>query len=134
MVFKDVRGITHRALLKTGAKNEIIVSAGALGSPQLLMLSGIGPKDHLASLGVQVILHHPMVGQGMSDNSMNAIFVPSPSPVEVSLIQVVGITNIGSYIEGASGSNFASHYAASEDVKFGVFSPQVPVKHPPLLL
>lgn len=37
----------HRAI----AKKEIIVSAGGLNSPQLLMLSGIGPKDHLRKLG-----------------------------------------------------------------------------------
>eukprot|EP01018_Ginkgo_biloba_P036818 Gb_11029 [translate_table: standard] len=41
------------------------------------------------------------------DNPMNAIFVPSPNPIEISLIQVVGITKFRSYIEAASGSNFA---------------------------
>ena len=34
------------------AKKEIILSGGAINSPQLLMLSGIGPQDHLKSLGV----------------------------------------------------------------------------------
>jgi choline dehydrogenase len=34
------------------AKKEVIVSVGAIGSPQILMLSGIGPKDHLKSKGV----------------------------------------------------------------------------------
>ena len=35
-----------------GAKKEIVLTAGAVGSPQLLMLSGVGPKDHLDKLKV----------------------------------------------------------------------------------
>ena len=99
-----------------------------MGSPQLLMLSGVGPKDHLESLGIKVVLDKPLVGQGMSDNPMNAIYVPSPLPVETSLIQVVGITQFGSYIEAASGSLFtANPTAAPQSRKFGMFSPQVPL-------
>ncbi|CAH2064003.1 unnamed protein product [Thlaspi arvense] len=86
------------------AMNEVILCAGALGSPQLLMLSGVGPATHLASHGVNpIIVDQPMVGQGMVDNPMNPIFVPSPRTVEVSLVQTVGITKFGSYIESASG-------------------------------
>lgn len=47
-------------------------------------------------------------GQGMSDNSMNGKVVPSPAPVEVSNLQVVGITRFGTYIEAGSGKDFAS--------------------------
>ncbi|KAH9777650.1 GMC OxRdtase N domain-containing protein [Citrus sinensis] len=107
VVFRDATDAEHIAYLRNGPKNEIIVSAGALGSPQLLMLSGVGPADHLKAHNITVVLDQPLVGQGMSDNPMNAIFVPSPVPVEVSLLQVVGITQFGSYIEGASGVNFA---------------------------
>ena len=128
--FTDRAGVVHRAYLNDGSKNnEIIVSAGAMGSPQLLMLSGIGPAGHLKSLGIDVVVDQPAVGQGMYDNPMNAIYVPSPSPVEVSLIQVVGITRLGSYIEAASGSNFAGSVYGSarppQSRNFGMFSPQV---------
>ncbi|KAK6158124.1 hypothetical protein DH2020_005438 [Rehmannia glutinosa] len=122
VVFRDASGIKHRAYLNSGPKNEIIISAGALGSPQLLMLSGIGPSDHLKAHNISVVLDQPLVGQGMSDNPMNAIFVPSPSPVEVSLIQVVGITQFGSYIEAASGEPFVAMPAEKD---FGMFSPKI---------
>ncbi|KAG5558488.1 hypothetical protein RHGRI_008432 [Rhododendron griersonianum] len=102
--FRDKQGNIHRAYLKVGSTSEIILSAGALGSPQLLMLSGIGPSPHLMAHGIEVVLDQPMVGQRMSDNPMNAVIIPSPRPVEVSLIQVVGITRFESYIETASGS------------------------------
>lgn len=62
--------------LNNGSHNEIIVSAGAIGSPQLLMLSGIGPAEHLKANGIEVILDQPMVGQGMADNPLNALTVP----------------------------------------------------------
>ncbi|XP_018341816.1 PREDICTED: glucose dehydrogenase [FAD, quinone]-like [Trachymyrmex septentrionalis] len=55
------------------ATKEIILCAGTLGSPQLLMLSGIGPKDHLNSLGIDVIEDLP-VGFNLQDHvSMSAL-------------------------------------------------------------
>jgi choline dehydrogenase len=38
------------------AEKEIVVSSGAIGSPKLLMLSGIGPAKHLKEMGIQVTL------------------------------------------------------------------------------
>lgn len=107
VVYRDALGVRHRAYIRRGSKNEIIISAGALGSPQILMLSGVGPADELKAHNISVVLEQPMVGQGMSDNPMNAVFIPSPVPVEVSLIEVVGITHFGAYIEAASGENFS---------------------------
>lgn len=128
VVFHDSEGQMHKAYLNNGRGNEIILSAGAMGSPQLLMLSGVGPADHLRSFGITLVLDQPEVGQGMTDNPMNAIYVPSPSRVEVSLIQVVGITKFGSYIEGASGSNWGVRQLGSggdhRPRNFGMFSPQ----------
>ncbi|CAK9311007.1 unnamed protein product [Citrullus colocynthis] len=122
VVFEDSKGIKHRAYLKNGLKNEIIISAGCLGSPQLLMLSGLGPAQHLKAHNITVILDQPMIGQRVSDNPMNAVFVPSPVPVEVSLIEVVGITQNGTYIEAASGENFAGNPSTRD---FGMFSPKI---------
>ncbi len=49
------------------ARREVIVSAGAFNSPQLLMLSGIGPRQHLTDLGVPVQIDLPGVGGNLQD-------------------------------------------------------------------
>ena len=49
-------------------QGEVIVSSGAVGSPQLLMLSGIGPADQLRELGITVMVDSPGVGDNLSDH------------------------------------------------------------------
>lgn len=49
---------------------EIVVSAGALRSPHLLMVSGIGPAEHLREHGIDVVHHLPGVGRHMTDHPM----------------------------------------------------------------
>ncbi|CAK9135216.1 unnamed protein product [Ilex paraguariensis] len=104
VLFRDAKGNKHIAYLNRGSSSEIILSAGALGSPQLLMLSGVGPSEQLKAHNIGEVLDQPMVGQGMADNPMNALVIPSSRPVEVSLIEVVGITPFGSFVEAASDS------------------------------
>jgi choline dehydrogenase len=73
----------HRVLLEGGravavehhggvarAEREVIVSAGAYNSPQLLMLSGIGPGEHLRSVGVEAVVDSPHVGSHLADHPM----------------------------------------------------------------
>ncbi len=50
------------------AKGEVIVSGGAYGSPQLLLLSGIGPAQHLQDMGVPVVHDLPGVGSNLHDH------------------------------------------------------------------
>jgi len=47
---------------------QVILSCGAIGSPRLLQLSGIGPAAHLESLGIQVVLDRPAVGANLQDH------------------------------------------------------------------
>lgn len=102
------------------------MSSGALGSPQLLLLSGIGPKQDLDKLGIPVILNNWHVGKGMSDNPMNSIFIPTKKPVEQSLIQSVGITKMGSFIEASSGFGQSSD---SIHCHHGIMSAEVLAYH-----
>ncbi|XP_010685404.2 protein HOTHEAD [Beta vulgaris subsp. vulgaris] len=103
VIFKDENGKQHEALLSKRRGSEIIVSSGAIGSPQLLLLSGIGPKEDLKKLNISLVHHNKFVGKGMQDNPMNTIFIPTKKHVEQSLIQTVGITKKGVYIEASSG-------------------------------
>lgn len=45
----------------------MILAAGVIGSPKILMLSGIGPKEHLASLGISTVADLP-VGDNLQDH------------------------------------------------------------------
>eukprot|EP00253_Pinus_taeda_P005981 PITA_05981 len=102
--FMDRRGRSYQALLKESSRSsEVIVSAGALGSPQLLLLSGIGPSQHLKEFNISLLLDLPFVGQGIQDNPRASVGLQSPTPLEFSSIQVVAILK-GSqiYIESSS--------------------------------
>ncbi len=52
------------------AENEVILSAGAVDSPKLLMLSGVGPAETLRTHGINVVLDLPGVGQNLQDHAL----------------------------------------------------------------
>jgi choline dehydrogenase-like flavoprotein len=60
------------------ARREVIVSCGAMGSPQLLMLSGIGPQEHLSQAGVPVKADLPGVGANLSDHNGIPVMLKMP--------------------------------------------------------
>jgi choline dehydrogenase len=66
------------------ATSEVVVSAGAIGSPQLLLLSGIGPADDLKKLGIAVQADLPGVGQNLHDHLLTFVIheasrdIPAP--------------------------------------------------------
>lgn len=64
-------------------KGEVILAAGTVLSPQLLMLSGVGPKEHLESLEIPVKVDLPGVGKGMSDHL--GVYLPYAVPCVPSL-------------------------------------------------
>jgi choline dehydrogenase len=59
------------------AEKEVIVSAGAFDSPKLLMLSGLGPAEHLKANGVGVVVDLPGVGQNLQDHLLMPVFYNS---------------------------------------------------------
>jgi choline dehydrogenase len=61
----------HSVLAK--AKREVILTAGAIGSAHLLLVSGIGPGDHLRDVGVEVVLDLPGVGANLHDHPMSTV-------------------------------------------------------------
>ncbi|HET6391634.1 MAG TPA: choline dehydrogenase [Blastococcus sp.] len=66
-------GVEYRAggrVHTVRAAREVVLSGGAINSPQLLMLSGIGPADHLREVGVDVVHDLPGVGSGLQDHPL----------------------------------------------------------------
>jgi choline dehydrogenase-like flavoprotein len=55
------------------ARREVVVCGGAVNSPQLLMLSGIGDRDHLAEHGIDTIQHAPEVGRNLIDHLVTVL-------------------------------------------------------------
>ncbi len=63
-VYVDIGGVTRHAL----ARREVILAGGAINTPQLLMLSGIGPSAHLAEHGIPTLIDAPGVGANLQDH------------------------------------------------------------------
>ena len=72
------------------ARREVLLSAGALQSPQLLMLSGIGPAAHLRSLGLPVLVDLPGVGEHLHDHIDLVTVVDAPQATDLFGISLAG--------------------------------------------
>jgi len=68
------------ALQELRAEREVILCAGAYNSPQLLMLSGIGPAEHLTMREIEVRLDQPQVGENLSDHPATQLVWTTPEP------------------------------------------------------
>jgi choline dehydrogenase len=79
------RGVEYdlagRLCTATAAVVVVVLTAGAIGSPELLLRSGIGPAGHLAAVGVDVTADLPGVGSNFQDHPKSLVAYSSPGPV-----------------------------------------------------
>ncbi|MCS3441971.1 GMC family oxidoreductase [Microbacterium phyllosphaerae] len=61
--------------------DEVILSAGAIGSPVILLRSGIGPADELSALGIPVVVDSPSVGKNLHDHLLSPVIFTTERPV-----------------------------------------------------
>jgi choline dehydrogenase len=59
---------------RAAAKKEVVICAGAINTPQLLLLSGIGPREQLEKLDIKVVVDQQWVGENLLDVGLNAAF------------------------------------------------------------
>ena len=69
--------------IKIFTRKEIILSAGAIGTPHILLLSGIGPEEHLQDMGIDVVHDLPGVGQNLQDHPDFVLKYKCKKPVSV---------------------------------------------------
>ncbi|HEY7914389.1 MAG TPA: GMC family oxidoreductase N-terminal domain-containing protein, partial [Blastocatellia bacterium] len=87
----EAKGIEYRKangeISVAFASKEVILSAGAVGSPHLLLLSGIGPRGELKTAGVSCVVDSPHVGKHLKDHIQVPLFFAAPG-VGVSMVEV----------------------------------------------
>lgn len=90
------------------AAREVILSGGSINSPQLLMLSGVGPADELRALGLNVIADLPGVGRNLQDHLIAGVMQACTQPISFASAERFG--NVVNYLlrrNGPLSSNIA---------------------------
>lgn len=84
-------------------KNEIILSAGAIQSPQLLLLSGIGDKNDLKKAGINLVHHSPNVGKNLFDHMNFPLFLTINQSACINVEKILSAKEILKYVREGSG-------------------------------
>jgi choline dehydrogenase len=116
------------------AEREVILCGGAYNSPQLLMLSGVGPAEHLAMREIELLLDQPAVGENLSDHAASYEVWTTPEPesllqaLEPAALQQFAASQTGPFASNlAEAGGFArvEPGAAAPDVQFHVAPIQI---------
>ena len=82
------------------ASQEVVLSAGSIGSPQILMLSGVGDRDHLEQVGVTPLHHLPAVGQNLQDHLITSLIFDTEQPLSIDLLGSSSPSAVLQYLSG----------------------------------
>ncbi|PAQ04739.1 choline dehydrogenase [Mesorhizobium temperatum] len=101
------------------ARREVIVAASSINSPKILMLSGIGPAEHLREYGIQVIADRPGVGRNLQDHMELYIQQESTQPITLnSVLNPFSKAMIGAqWLFFKSGLGATNHFEAAAFVR-----------------
>ena len=80
----------NKVTYQTKVGQEVILSAGAINSPQILMLSGIGCAEHLKDLGIMAIANLPGVGQNLQDHLTAGVIYNCTKPISLDKANTLG--------------------------------------------
>lgn len=105
-----VEYLTEGTMISVSARHEIVLSGGAVNTPQLLMLSGIGDASHLRSLGIPVLVDAPEVGSNMRDHLFAALAVDTDNDTLFGAETEEQLNNFVSQQRGMLTSNVAEAY------------------------
>ncbi|HTZ87018.1 MAG TPA: GMC family oxidoreductase N-terminal domain-containing protein [Solirubrobacteraceae bacterium] len=113
ILFEGTRAVGVEAsrlgeLQELRAEREVILSGGAYNSPQLLMLSGVGPAEHLTMREIEVLLDQPQVGENLSDHPATQLVWTTPEPESLLLaLEPEALTEYEATQTGPFASNLA---------------------------
>jgi choline dehydrogenase len=116
------------------AEREVILCGGAYNSPQLLMLSGVGPAEHLTLREIEVLVDHPAVGENLSDHAATYTVYTTPEPESLLLaLEPAALERYMADQTGPFASNLAEaggfarvgENASAPDVQFHVAALQI---------
>jgi choline dehydrogenase len=118
-----------RREMEATANREVILSAGPINNPQLLMLSGIGPTDHLSDMGIAPQIHLPGVGENLQDHLEIYLQMACTQPISMyKYYNLLGKATVGAqWLFTRTGHGASNHFEAG-----GFIRSKIGVEHPDL--